>query len=154
MALNQLSRIERSIEIDAPPARVFRALTDAQELGVWFRVAIEGAIAPGEEVWMTSLAEGHAGQRFNVRIGEMTPPHRMVWHWHPGEVDPAIDYAGEPRTTVTFVLTPTAGGTRLTVTETGFGAIGLERRAKVFQDNSAGWTEVLTWLRRHVQEAR
>src|SRR5512141_315246 len=120
MTVAEMSRIDRTIEIKAPPERVWRALTDARELSTWFQVAIEGNIAPGQEVWMTTVHTEHAGQRFRVRFVEMTRPTRFVWQWHPGEVDPNVDYSREPRTTVTFTLEPTESGTRLSVAETGF----------------------------------
>jgi hypothetical protein len=69
-------------------------------------------------------------------------------------VGPSLDYSREPRTTVTFDLEPTAAGTRVVVSETGFDQISLERRAKVFQDNSQGWTEVLVWLQKHAEAKR
>ena len=147
-------RIDRTIDIQAPPERVWRALTDAAELSSWFKVEIEGPIAPGAEIWMTSLMPGHEGTRFPVRIVELTPPRRMVWQWPPGEVDPGADYSRDPRTTVTFTLEPSTQGTRLTLSETGFDAISLERRAKAFADNSQGWSEVLVWLQQYVEAPR
>jgi uncharacterized protein YndB with AHSA1/START domain len=153
MTVADLSRIDRTIEIQAPPQRVWRALTSATELSEWFQVTIEGDIAPGSEVWMTSVHEQHTGQRFRVRFVEMTPPQRFVWRWHPGEVDSSVDYSREPETTVTFTLEPCEAGTRLKVAETGFDEISLARRAKVYGDNSQGWTEVLGWLRRYVEAA-
>jgi uncharacterized protein YndB with AHSA1/START domain len=45
MMLTELSRIDRAIEIDAPPDRVWRALTDPAEIARWFEVAIEGPSA-------------------------------------------------------------------------------------------------------------
>jgi uncharacterized protein YndB with AHSA1/START domain len=154
MIVAELSRIDRTIEINAPRERVWRALTNAEELAAWFQVKIEGPIAPDTEVWMTSLHTGYAGQRFRVRFIEMAPPERFVWEWHPGEVDPNVDYSREPRTTVTFTLEPSARGTRLSVSETGFDEISLARRAKVHKDNSQGWPEVLVWLQKYVEEAR
>lgn len=154
MDIATLSRIDRSIELQAAPERVWRALTDRTELSTWFQVDIDGDLAVGREIWMTSVHPEHAGMRFSVLIAEMTPPRRLVWHWHPGAVDPALDYAREPRTTVTFTLEPTAGGTRLSVAETGFDAISLARRARVYGDNTEGWTEVMGWLQRHVEAAR
>lgn len=154
MNVAELTRIDRCIDIDAPPERVWRALTDAAELSAWFQVTIEGALREGAEVWMTSVHPGHVGQRFQVRIAAMAPPERLVWEWHPGEIDPSIDYSREPRTMVTFRLERAGRGTRLTVSETGFDAISLARRAKVHADNSQGWTEVLVWLQRHVEAAR
>jgi uncharacterized protein YndB with AHSA1/START domain len=81
----------------------------------------------------------------------MTPPRRLVWRWHPGEVDPAVDYSKEPLTTVTFTLEPSGPGTRLSVAETGFDEISLARRAKVHADNAQGWAEVLVWLQKYVE---
>lgn len=148
----ELTRIDRTIEIKAPPERVWRALTNAKELSTWFQVTVEGDIAPGNEVWMTSECQGNVG-RFRVRIVEMTPPTRFVWQWHPGAVDPNIDYSSEPRTTVTFTLEPSGSGTRVSLAETGFNQISLARRAKVFGDNNQGWTEVLVWLSNYAESA-
>lgn len=153
MTVSELSRVDRTIEIKAPPERVWRALTTAAELSAWFEVTIEGEIAPGNQVWMTSVHAEHAGQRFRVWVVEMTPPRRFVWQWHPGAVDPSVDYSHEPRTTVAFTLEPSATGTRLSVAETGFDEISLARRAKVYGDNSQGWTEVLGWLQRYAEAA-
>lgn len=151
--LLDLGRIDKSIEIDAPVERVWRALTDAAELSTWFQVKIDGEIASGRTVWMTSILPSHAGIRFDVEIVELTPPSRVVWRWHPGDVDAAVNYQDEPRTTVVFTLHATAAGTRLEVSETGFDEISLSRRAKAYADNSQGWAEVTVWLKNHVEAA-
>jgi uncharacterized protein YndB with AHSA1/START domain len=151
MVLAEMSRIDKSVEINAPPERVWRALTSVPELSAWFQVTIEGQIAQGNDIWMTSTHRGYVGQRFSVRIVEMTPPRRFVWEWHPGEVDRSVDYAKEPRTRVTFTLEPSGRGTTLSVSETGFDAISLERRAKVYKDNAQGWSEVVTWLQKYAE---
>jgi uncharacterized protein YndB with AHSA1/START domain len=153
MPIAELSRIDRNIEIQAPPERVWRALTSAAELSAWFQVKIEGEIAAGNEVWMTSVHPDHAGQRWPVRIVELTPPRRVVSQWHPGAVDPKTDYSREPQTTVTFTLEPSGRGTRLSLAETGFDEIALERRANVYADNTQGWDEVLLWLQKHAEAA-
>jgi uncharacterized protein YndB with AHSA1/START domain len=153
MTIAELSRIDRTIEIKAAPERVFRALTTAAEISTWFEVKVEGEIAPGNDVWMTTTNPAYAGMRFVVRIVEMTAPRCFAWQWHPGAVDPSVDYSKEPWTTVTFMLEPCATGTRLSVAETGFEEISLARRAKVFADNSQGWTEVTVWLQRYAESA-
>ena len=142
-----LTGIDRTITINASPERVYRALTTVSELSTWFQATVEGEIAIGNQVWMTSF-----GQRFRVEFVEMTLPSRFVWRWHPGRVDPAVDYSKEPRTTVTFTLEPADGGTLLHVSETGFDQVSLARRASVHADNSKGWPTVLGWLRDYVQK--
>ena len=151
MSVAEASRIDREITINATPERVWRALTNAKELSTWFKVEIEGEIAPNTEVGLTSTHTGYEGQRFQLRIVEMTPPRRFVWQWHPGEVDPGVDYSREPRTTVTFTLEAVSGGTKVSMSETGFDAIVLARRAKVHKDNSQGWAEVLGWLQQYAE---
>jgi hypothetical protein len=69
-------RIDRAIEINAPPERVWRALTDSAELSAWFKVEIEGDIAAGNELWFTSTMPGYEGHRVPVRIVELTPPRQ------------------------------------------------------------------------------
>jgi uncharacterized protein YndB with AHSA1/START domain len=150
MQITDLSRIDRTIEIKAPPARVYQALTSTAEVAEWFQVKIEGTIEQGAEVWMISSPE-HGSMRFLVKIAELTPPRRVVWQWHPGAVDKNFDYSKEAMTTVTFGLEPTAKGTKVTVSETGFDALSLERRAKAHADNSQGWTEVVVWLQKYVE---
>jgi uncharacterized protein YndB with AHSA1/START domain len=146
-----LDRIDRTIVVNAAPDRVWRVLTTAKDLAAWFKVNIEGEIAPGAEVWMTSTSPGYEGQRFLVRVTEMTPPRRFAWQWHPGAVDPAVDYTREPWTTVTFTLEPSGAGTRLSVAETGFNDVSLARRAKVFKDNTQGWAAVIVWIQKYAE---
>lgn len=153
MTIVEMTRIDKSIEIAAPPERVWRALTSAKELSEWFKMAIEGEIAQGRDVWMTALHPGeYQGMRFVVKIVEMTAPRRFVWEWHPGAVDANFDFAREPRTTVTFTLEPAGGGTRLSVSETGFDALALERRAKAYKENTQGWNEVLVWVQEYAEK--
>jgi uncharacterized protein YndB with AHSA1/START domain len=153
MSTDLQDRIDRTIQINAPPDRVWRMLTTAADVAAWFRMTVEGEFAPGADVWMTSTSPGYEGQRFVVRVTEMTAPRRFAWQWHPGAVDPAIDYSREPWTTVTFVLEPAGRGTRLSVSEIGFNEISLARRAKVFADNSGGWTAVIDWIRTYAEAA-
>lgn len=148
---DDMNRIDRTIEVNAPPEQVWRALTTAKDLSAWFRVSVDGELAPGADVWMTSRSPGHEGTRFLVRVTEMTPPRRFAWQWHPGAVDPTVDYSTEPWTTVTFTLEPSGRGTRLSVSETGFNEISIARRAKVFADNTGGWTTVIVWIQEYAE---
>jgi hypothetical protein len=76
----------------------------------------------------------------------------LSFRWHPGAVDPAIDYSVEPTTLVVFELQEVKGGVQLTMTESGFDQIPLSRRAKAFKDNEGGWTMVLTLIEEHLAQ--
>ena len=43
-----------------------------------------------------------------------------------------------------------AGGTRLTITESGFEGLPLERRAKAFADNQGGWEAQLGLIAKYL----
>ncbi|MBI4165112.1 MAG: SRPBCC family protein, partial [Acidobacteria bacterium] len=139
MKTTELSRIEKSVLIQAPRARVWRALTDLAEFSKWFGVSSEGQIVPGARLKMTITIEGYAGMVFYLAVEKLEPMDLFSWRWHPGAVEKGLDYSKEPTTLVEFRLRDEAGGTQVTVVESGFDAISLTRRAKVFAENTEGW---------------
>jgi uncharacterized protein YndB with AHSA1/START domain len=140
-----LSKTERSVLIRAPRARVWKAITDPAEFSAWFQVKAEGQFAPGARVKMTSTHPSCMNLVFYIEIADVQPERAFSWRWHPGSEQPP-EGADEPRTLVLFWLEDEEGGTRVTVTETGFEHIPLERRAKVFDENSQGWREQMDSL--------
>lgn len=150
MPTTDLTKIERSIFIQAPRGRVWRAIATVAEFAAWFQVKAEGEFTPGATIPMTCTVPGYEGIRFDVTIESVEPERRLTWRWIPGAEQPLDD----PKTLVEFVLTDENGGTRVTVTETGFDRLSLARRAKAFEDNSQGWTEQMRNLERHLADAR
>jgi Activator of Hsp90 ATPase homolog 1-like protein len=63
------------------------------------------------------------------------------------------DYSHEPTTLVVFTLKEVANGVMLTVTESGFHQIPLERRAKAFQANEQGWGMVVKLMEKYLAKA-
>ena len=61
-----------------------------------------------------------------------------------------VDYSKEPTTLVAFELEEASGGTMLTVTESGFDRIPLERRAKAFAANEGGWTAQVKMIEKYL----
>jgi len=154
-------RIEQSIEVKAPRARVWRALVDSQEFAAWFGIAVDGPFAPGARLRGTLVGttvdaevaraqRTHEGVTFDMVIAQVEPERRFAFRWHPGAVDPAIDYGKEPMTLVEFVLEEIPQGTRVTVIESGFDALPLARRAQAFDGNKGGWTIMMGVLAKHL----
>ena len=50
MTDSNTDRIEKQILLKAPRPRVWRALTDAEEFGTWFRVKLEGRFEVGRPI--------------------------------------------------------------------------------------------------------
>jgi uncharacterized protein YndB with AHSA1/START domain len=144
-------RIEKSTELAAPVERVWRALTDHEEFGRWFRVALDGPFVPGEVSRGRITYPGYEHLPWEATVVAMERPRLFSFTWHPYAVDPGVDYAGEPTTLVEFRLEPTPGGTRLTVVESGFDAVPAHRRAEARRMNEGGWEEHARNIRAHVE---
>lgn len=146
--------IERSVVINAPRERVWRALSNPEEFGTWFGANLKGqTFAPGQRArgQLTHGACGHEDVWFDVVIERIEPQDLFSYRWHPYPVDPATDYAKEQPTLVTFTLKDAPGnGTLLTVRESGFDNVPPHRRLEAFRMNSHGWEAQLGNIVRYV----
>ncbi len=143
-------RIEKRIQLKAPVARVWRALTDYREFGEWFRVKLEGPFVPGEVSRGHITYPGYEHVKWEAVVQKMEPERLFSFTWHPYSVDPQIDYSQETPTLVEFRLEQTATGTLLLLTESGFENVPSERRLEAFRMNDGGWTEQMKNIEGHV----
>ena len=127
--------IQRSIWIAAPRERVWQAVTDPAQIAAWF--------APG-----TSFSQN--GNIISLRVGEderevalievFDPPHQLTTRSLP---DRAL--------ATTYTLEEENGGTRFTVTETGFEALSEEARQARLDQDDQGWIMVLENLKAAIE---
>jgi len=147
-------RIEKTILLRAPLSRVWRALSDSTEFGTWFGMKINGPFAPGATMQcvlvptsvnadVAAAQKPYEGLPFEITIEQMEPERLFSFRWHPFAIEPGVDYSAEPTTLVVFLLEEAANGVVLTVSESGFDHIPLERRAKAFAANERGWGAVI-----------
>ena len=147
-------KIEKQIELKAPVSRVWSALTDHKQFGEWFRVNIETPFVPGQPARGNILHPGYEHVIWQAVIQKIEPEHLFSFTWHPYAIDPAVDYSGETPTLVEFRLQPTAIGTLLTVTESGFDKIPAHRRADAFRMNDNGWAQQMKNIETYVAQTR
>ncbi len=146
----QIHTIEKSILLAAPRSRVWRAITDAEELGTWFRVKLQSAFVAGEAVLGQHTFPGYADVNFEIVVERIEPESLFSLRWHPYAVDQEIDHDQEPTTLVEFRLADVPGGTRVTITESGFEHLPADRREDAFRLNANGWEQQLENIKRHV----
>jgi uncharacterized protein YndB with AHSA1/START domain len=146
------NRIEKRIELKAPIARVWRALTDYREFGEWFRVRLEGPFVPGQVLRGHITYPGYEHIKWEVEVQKMEPERLFSFTWHPYAVDPKTDYSKETPTLVEFRLEKTARGTLLVLTESGFDKIPCERRLEAYRMNDGGWTEQMKNIESYVEQ--
>jgi len=146
----ETNRVEKRILLRAPCARVWRAISDAKRFGAWFGVELDGPFVAGARLTgrivptqvdaeVARAQAPHSGLPFTWSVERIEPMRLFSFRWHPFAVDRAVDYSGEPTTLVVFELQEVEGGTQLTITESGFDQLPLERRATAFASNDQGW---------------
>jgi uncharacterized protein YndB with AHSA1/START domain len=128
-------RIERTVELAHPPARVWAALTTAEGLGTWFSNQATVDLRPGGAASLTWTR----GPTVELRVERVEEPTVFAFTW-PVQGLPDDD---PRRTYVEFTLEPVGAGTRLTVVESGFAQLPDDAHVKAFEGNTAGWASEL-----------
>ena len=143
-------KIEKQVLLNAPLARVWSAITEADQFGAWFRVRLDGPFRLGE--WSTGRITypGYEYMLWRAKVVAFQPQSLFAFEWHPNPVDPDRDYSDEPMTRVEFRLEAVGAQTRLTITESGFDALPPPRRDEAFFRNEGGWTQQVVHIQAHV----
>jgi uncharacterized protein YndB with AHSA1/START domain len=128
-------RIERTVELAHPPAKVWAAITTAEGLSAWFGDEATIDLRPGGPARM-SWSHGFSQ---DMRVERVEEPRVFGFTW------PVYGLPdGDPRRTyVEFTLEPVGAGTRLTVVETGFAQLPDDAHDKAFGGNTEGWASEL-----------
>ncbi|MBI2922248.1 MAG: SRPBCC family protein [Planctomycetes bacterium] len=143
-------RIEKTAVLNAPLARVWRAIADAKEFGQWFGAALEGAFVEGQRTRGRITHRGYEHLMLEVTVERVEPQRLLSFRWHPYAVDLRTDYSSEPPTLVEFRLEEAGRNTTLTIVESGFDRIPAERRAEAWRQNDEGWTAQMKAIAEHV----
>lgn len=107
------SQIESiSFEFDLPhaPEKVWRALTEPELLAEWLLPVLDLQLEPNAAFTFKTQAYPGWDGTVNCRFLEIEPLRKLSYAW----AVPFLD------TVVTFTLTPTASGTRLSLVQSGF----------------------------------
>lgn len=103
-----------AFELDLPhsPQKVWRALTEPALLSEWLLPVVDLALEPGAAFAFRTQPQPGWDGTVHCRFVEIEPQRTLSYTWTVGDMD--ID------TVVTFTLTPTASGTRLSLVQSGF----------------------------------
>jgi len=138
-------RIERTVDLTAPPEKVWAALTTAEGLAAWFGNQATIDLRPGGSAQM-KWTEGFTA---DMRVERVEEPSVFGFTWHIyglPEDDPR-------RTYVEFTLEPAGPGTRLTVVESGFAQLPEDAYRAAFDGNTSGWASELAELADYLDAA-
>ncbi len=132
-------RIEKEIVLNAPLARVWRALADPTEFGTWFGIRLTGEFTEGASLHGQITNPGCEHMECTLQIVSVKPEHLFAYRWAPC---PEKETA-EITTLVEFTLEQHDQGTKVTVVESGFDQLPADKRSETFLRNEGGWTQQL-----------
>jgi uncharacterized protein YndB with AHSA1/START domain len=131
--------VERSIWIASPRERVWQAITNAEQIQSWWG---------GGDYWEITALQVGGTVKFGdpddlmlASIQVLDAPHQFTILWPPQPQYHSIEM------TTTFILEEEKGGTRVTVTETGFEALPDDLRQTRLDKTGEGYTKVLASLK-------
>jgi uncharacterized protein YndB with AHSA1/START domain len=109
---SRLDTISFELELPHPPAKVWRALTEPALLAEWLLPVLNLELDLSKGASFTLKTDPHPGWDGTVscKLLEIEPQRKLSYTW----TVPFLD------TVVTFTLSPSAAGTRLSIEQSGF----------------------------------
>ena len=109
-AQSQTESISFEVDLHHLPEKVWRALTDPELLAEWLLPVLDLKLEPGTAFTFKAQPQLGWDGIVNCRFLEIEAQRTLSYAWVVGHMD----------TIVTFTLTPTASGTRLSLRQSGF----------------------------------
>ncbi len=128
--------IHFEIEINASPEKVWGTLASKEGMDEWFSKKLVFEFREGGRFQMEVSIPEEGDYTFFGEVVKVDPPKELAFTWIEQEKgkDP-----WPVSTLVTFKLRPTATGTLVTLTHTGFEALGGELARTEYEGHIVGW---------------
>ncbi len=132
--------IQREITINASRERVYKAISDPEQVVKWFPETIEGNYAVDEQ---PVFGFGDHGKN-QVFIVDARPHEYFAFRWVPGGNHFLGDVLSVDTTLVEFRLSELQDGScKVSLSETGFASLPAEIAESSHEQNSGGWNFML-----------
>lgn len=126
--------LKRSIWIDAPRERVWKAVSDPAQIAQWFAIGVEFS-QKGD-----TLSIRMDGVDVDVAVIEVIdPPRELTTRSLPDRL-----------MTTSYILEEENGGTRISVIEKGFEGLSPDEREKRLAQDAGGWEMALENLKAYI----
>ncbi len=109
---SQTDSLAFEFDLRHSPAKVWRALTDPELLHEWLLPSVGFKLEVGAPFTFQTQAHPPWDGTVRCKVLDVEAPRRLSYAWVVGDM--VLD------TVVTFTLTPTEGGTRLSLVQSGF----------------------------------
>lgn len=132
-------KIVKTLFLKAPPEHVWKFLTQADQLALWFHRARVDLVEGGDYILETNSYGKDGDKMCWGKVLEMKEPKRLVHTF-------THNFLKEVETTCTWTLEAVEGGTVLTLTHEGWDKVE-EDAFGMARDHDIGWDEHFSRLR-------
>lgn len=139
-------QIRRVIDLPVSLSRAWRAISTPEEISNWFSDYVSFESKVGAEVVFEWKEYGKKYGRVEI----IDHPNRFGFRWLAGDAGLKMPIEINNSTLVLMELTEIPGGTRLTVTESGFSNLPESLQSAEFHKNESGWDYELTDLKNFI----
>ena len=136
--------VERSVLINVPRQRVWRALTEPEQLEQWY--------APGCPWEIPALRAGATVKFYNTdtdiqlaRIEAVEPLRELTLRWQLDDSDPGTSLANS------FRLEEEKSGTRVIVTQSGYESLPEAMRQQQLEQDEQAYTAIVESLKTYLE---
>jgi uncharacterized protein YndB with AHSA1/START domain len=109
-ARGQTQTIAFELDLHHPPEKVWRALTEPELMREWLLPVVGLKLEPDATFTLEAPPQPGWDGIVQCRMREIAPLRKLSYAWVVGDID----------TVVTFTVTPTESGTRLSLAHSGF----------------------------------
>jgi uncharacterized protein YndB with AHSA1/START domain len=138
--------VERGVWIAAPLERAWRAVTEPEQLDRWYATSYRWdipALQTGETVKFYNKENAADLQIATIEV--VDPPREFTLRWRPDREHPAVTLV------TTFRLAAEGGGTRVTISESGYEALPDEVRQQWLDATGGGYSMSMENLKAHLE---
>jgi uncharacterized protein YndB with AHSA1/START domain len=135
-----ITGFERTFSLTVPVERAWRAFTDPRELEIWFTERFDGD--QDEQTWAAESPGGRVG----FEVTEFVENERLGYRQWAADPETGVD--------VTVVFESVDGGTRITMTQAGFGSGSILASDQVRRGMDEALADLVLYLEHGVRFAR
>jgi uncharacterized protein YndB with AHSA1/START domain len=139
-------RIVQQVEIDAPPAKAWRHVTDRTALSRWLMPTDDFDARVGHTFTFRAVVVGDVGDWDGIvhcTVREVVPERRVSWTWTSNAL--AVE------TLVTITLDDLGGRTRVTLEHSGWDGLPPEK-LWLIDEHDRGWAQLALRLKAAMEE--
>ncbi len=129
-------------DLPHPPAKIWKTLTSGALIGRWLMPATGFEPVKGKRFTFQTKPGGAWDGVIHCQVLEVIPNERLAYSWKGGHED-NVGYGAPLDTVVTWTLSPTATGTRLSLVHAGF---VVPRNRSALETMGGGWKKVVPTL--------